>query len=90
MVRCRLGSDGTSSICRTGSTGLPLGHTGDGARAGVDAVYATAIANRRASFLTTAWQLGVILTANYTFLNYLVLSLGFLLLDDKFWPLARR
>jgi hypothetical protein len=26
----------------------------------------------------------VILTANYTFLNYLVLSLGFLLLDDKF------
>ena len=27
---------------------------------------------------------GVILTANYTFLNYLVLSLGFLLLDDKF------
>ncbi len=24
------------------------------------------------------------LTANYTFLNYLVLSLGFLLLDDKF------
>jgi len=27
---------------------------------------------------------GVILTANYTFLNYLVLSLGFLLLDDPF------
>jgi hypothetical protein len=26
----------------------------------------------------------VILTANYTFLNYLVFSLGFLLLDDKF------
>src|SRR5258708_33347956 len=34
--------------------------------------------------ITTLWQLGVILTANYTFLNYLVLSLGFLLLDDKF------
>jgi hypothetical protein len=34
-------------------------------------------------FITTAWQLGVILSANYTFLNYLVLSLGFLLLDDK-------
>jgi hypothetical protein len=34
-------------------------------------------------FITTLWQLGVILTANYTFLNYLVLSLGFLLLDDK-------
>jgi hypothetical protein len=28
--------------------------------------------------------MGVILTANYTFLNYLVLALGFLLLDDKF------
>jgi hypothetical protein len=35
-------------------------------------------------FITTLWQLGVILSANYTFLNYLVLSLGFLLLDDKF------
>jgi hypothetical protein len=29
-------------------------------------------------------ELGFIFTANYTFLNYLVLSLGFLLLDDKF------
>ena len=29
-------------------------------------------------------RFGVILTANYTFLNYLVLSLGFLLLDDRF------
>jgi len=39
-------------------------------------------------FITTVWQLGVIFTANYTFLNYLVLSLGFLLLDDKvFAPL---
>jgi hypothetical protein len=35
-------------------------------------------------FIVTPWELGVILTANYTFLNYLVLSLGFLLLDDKF------
>jgi hypothetical protein len=35
-------------------------------------------------FIVTPWQLGVILTANYTFLNYLVLVLGFLLLDDKF------
>jgi lipase maturation factor 1 len=33
-------------------------------------------------FTATLWQLGVILTANYTFLNYLVLALGFLLLDD--------
>ena len=28
-------------------------------------------------FIVTPWQIGVILTANYTFLNYLVLSLGF-------------
>src|SRR5581483_3696506 len=35
-------------------------------------------------FIATIWQIGVILSANYTFLNYLVLVLGFLLLDDKF------
>ncbi len=35
-------------------------------------------------FIVTPWELGIILTANYTFLNYLVLSLGFLLLDDRF------
>ncbi len=35
-------------------------------------------------FIVTPWEIGVILTGNYTFLNYLVLSLGFLLLDDKF------
>jgi lipase maturation factor 1 len=34
--------------------------------------------------IVTPWELGVILTANYTFLNYLVLSLGVLLLDDRF------
>ncbi len=34
--------------------------------------------------IVTPWELGVILTANYTFLNYLVLTLGFLLLDDQF------
>jgi lipase maturation factor 1 len=34
--------------------------------------------------IVTPWQIGVILTANYTFLNYLVLSLGVLLLDDGF------
>jgi lipase maturation factor 1 len=32
--------------------------------------------------IVTPWEIGVILTGNYTFLNYLVLSLGFLLLDD--------
>jgi len=36
-------------------------------------------------FIVTPWQIGVILTANYTFLNYLVLALGFLLLDDGFF-----
>jgi len=35
-------------------------------------------------FIVTPWEIGVIVTANYTFLNYLVLSLGFLLLDDRF------
>jgi lipase maturation factor 1 len=34
-------------------------------------------------FIVTPWQIGIILTANYTFLNYLVLILGFLLLDDR-------
>jgi hypothetical protein len=34
-------------------------------------------------FIVTPWEIGVILTANYTFLNYLVLALGFLLLDDR-------
>src|SRR6202453_107048 len=39
---------------------------------------------RIACFLiVTPWQLVVILTANYTFLNYLVLLLGILLLDDR-------
>jgi lipase maturation factor len=35
-------------------------------------------------FIVTPWQLGVIFTANYTFLNYLVLALGIFLLDDRF------
>jgi hypothetical protein len=42
---------------------------------------------RRARFIcfliVTPWEIGVIFTANYTFLNYLVLALGFLLLDDR-------
>ena len=37
--------------------------------------------------IVTPWQIGIILSANYTFLNYLVLVLGFLLLDDR--PLER-
>jgi lipase maturation factor 1 len=38
---------------------------------------------RRALFwIVTPFQLGIIVTSNYAFLNWLVLSLGFLLLDD--------
>jgi lipase maturation factor 1 len=33
--------------------------------------------------IVTPFEIGIILTANYAFLNYLVLSLGFLLLDDR-------
>ena len=35
-------------------------------------------------FIVTPWEIAVILTANYAFLNYLVLALGVLLLDDQF------
>ena len=35
-------------------------------------------------FIVTAWQIGVIATWNFTLLNYLVLVLAFLLLDDAF------
>src|SRR5579863_8958246 len=49
---------------------------------------------RRARFIlfciVTPWEIGVIFTANYTFLNYLVLTLGFLLLDDRFFGLRVR
>ena len=34
--------------------------------------------------IVTPWEICVILTANYCFLNYLVLSLGILLVDDRF------
>jgi lipase maturation factor 1 len=42
-------------------------------------------------FIITPWQIGIILTSNYAFLNYLVMILGILLLDDKFlaWALPR-
>jgi lipase maturation factor 1 len=35
-------------------------------------------------FIVTGWQAVVIVTANYAFLNYLVLVMGVLLLDDRF------
>jgi lipase maturation factor 1 len=34
-------------------------------------------------WIATPWQVGVILTANYAFLNYLVLAMGLLLVDDR-------
>ncbi|MGB0034752.1 MAG: lipase maturation factor family protein [Candidatus Acidiferrales bacterium] len=42
--------------------------------------------------IVTPFEMSIILTANYTFLNYLVLSLGFLLLDDRVveWILPQR
>ena len=42
--------------------------------------------------IVTPFEIGIILTANYTFLNYIVLSLGVLLLDDRFveWVLPRK
>jgi hypothetical protein len=40
-------------------------------------------AKRICFLLTTPLQIGIILTANYAFLNYLVLFLGVLMLDDK-------
>jgi hypothetical protein len=42
-------------------------------------------------FIVTPWQFAVILTANYAFLNHLVLAMGVLLLDDDFFiGIARR
>jgi len=35
-------------------------------------------------FLITTWQIGIIMTSNYAFLNHLVMVLGILLLDDRF------
>src|ERR1700675_899349 len=42
--------------------------------------------------IVTPFEISIILTANYTFLNYLVLLLGFLLLDDRFieWLIPQR
>lgn len=42
--------------------------------------------------IVTPFQIGIILTGNYAFLNYIVLALGFLLLDDQFieWAIPLR
>jgi lipase maturation factor 1 len=50
-------------------------------------IFAVFLPRRSRIFLfcaITPWQIGIILTSNYAFLNYLVLILGFLLLDDRF------
>jgi hypothetical protein len=48
------------------------------------------VPNRRAKLIAfaiaTPLQIGIILTANYAFLNYLVLALGFLLIEDRRQP----
>ena len=51
--------------------------------AGWDVISAATLAHRMLLYRDSL-ELGVILTANYTFLNYLVLALGVLLLDDRF------
>ena len=47
---------------------------------------------RACFFVVSPFQAAIILTANYAFLNYLVLALGFLLLDDRVveWVLPSR
>ena len=42
--------------------------------------------------IVTPFEMSIILTANYCFLNYIVLSLGFLLLDDRTieWVISNR
>ena len=40
-------------------------------------------------FIVSPFQVAIILTANYAFLNYIVLALGVLLLDDAFLARAR-
>ena len=42
-------------------------------------------------FIVAPFEISIILTANYAFLNYIVFSLGFLLIDDRFveWIVPR-
>jgi len=43
-------------------------------------------------FIVAPFEISIILTGNYAFLNYIVFSLGFLLLDDRFieWIVPKR
>ena len=54
----------------------------DGTGAGLAAAFLPGRWRVFCFLLVTAWQIGVIATANYAFLNYLVLILAFLLLND--------
>jgi hypothetical protein len=46
-------------------------------------VFTPRVPRRIAFWIVTPLQVGIILTANYAFLNYLVLALGVLLLEDR-------
>ena len=81
---CRHGLAGTWSTCRTGFTPAQWVP-----RLALELVLVWMLFLPRrwriiCFFIVTPWQIGVILTANYTFLNYLVLVMGVLLLDDEF------
>ena len=80
-ARCPPGSAGMCSICRTGFM-RPRSYATLALELGLVWMLFSAAALARLScfFIVTPWQIGVILTANYTFLNYLVLVLGLLLL----------
>src|SRR5262249_4489408 len=84
MGRCQRGSAGTCNIGRPGSKRRRrLGNWRRG-WAWPGSWFLPARCWRIVCFcIITPWQVGIILSANYTFLNYLVLVLGFLLLDDK-------
>ena len=71
------------SICRTGSRSATAGGTLVMELAIVWMLFLPRRVRLICFCIVTPWEIGVILTANYAFLNYLVLVLGFLLLDDR-------
>ena len=84
MARCLRGSAGTCSTCRTG---FMLRRSSQLLALELVLVWMLFLPRRWrivCFLIVTPGRTGVILTANYTFLNYLVLALGFLLLDDRF------
>jgi hypothetical protein len=83
-VRCPPGSAGMCSICHTGFITSSAFATLAFELGLVWMLFLPRRWRLLCFLIVTPWELGVILTANYTFLNYLVLTLGFLLLDDRF------